>query len=60
MDPLGTFLLGYPLLMAIVWMVLAALFVLLHSGQQFCLRQSVQPIPLDPQALGLTLADPTP
>jgi hypothetical protein len=39
---------------------LAALFVLLHSGQQFCLRQSVQPIPLDAQALGLTLADPTP
>jgi hypothetical protein len=39
---------------------LAALFVLLHNGQQFCLRQSVQTIPLDAQALGLTLADPTP
>ena len=39
MDPLGTFLLGYPLLMAIVWMVLAALFVLRREGSQRGLRQ---------------------
>ena len=39
MDPLGTFLLGYPLLMAVVWMLLAALFVLRREARQRGLRQ---------------------
>lgn len=39
---------------------LAALFVLLHSGHQFCLRQAVHPIPLDAQSLALPLTEPNP
>ena len=39
MDALGTFLLGYPLLMAVVWMLLAALFVLRREARQRGLRQ---------------------
>lgn len=39
MDHLGLVLVGYPVVMAIGWMVLALLFVLRREGAQRWLRQ---------------------